>query len=80
MLENRKVTKRVFPELFEVYNILSVGDYPSNLFDTLSAISPRPLDYPEVVVLTPGIYNSAYFEHSFPALHDRYSNTCLYTE
>lgn len=67
MLENRKVTKRVFPELFEDYNILPMGDYPTNLFDTLSAISPRPLDYPEVVVLTPGIYNSAYFEHSFLA-------------
>jgi uncharacterized circularly permuted ATP-grasp superfamily protein len=69
MLENRKVTKRVFPELFEDYNILPMGDYPSNLFDTLSAISPRPMDYPEVVVLTPGIYNSAYFEHSFLAQH-----------
>jgi len=67
MLENRKVTKRVFPELFEDYNIIPMGDYPSNLFDTLSAISPRPMDYPEVVVLTPGIYNSAYFEHAFLA-------------
>ncbi len=67
MLENRKVTKRVFPELFEDYNIMPMGDYPTNLFDTLSSISPRPLDYPEVVVLTPGIYNSAYFEHSFLA-------------
>ena len=67
MLENRKVTKRVFPELFEDYNIMPTGDYPSNLFDTLSAISPRPMDFPEVVVLTPGIYNSAYFEHSFLA-------------
>ncbi len=67
MLENRKVTKRVFPELFEDYNIVPLGDYPTNLFDTLSSISPRPLDYPEVVVLTPGIFNSAYFEHSFLA-------------
>lgn len=67
MLENRKVTKRVFPELFEDYNIVPMGDYPSNLFDTLSAISPRPMDYPEVVVLTPGIFNSAYFEHAFLA-------------
>jgi len=67
MLENRKVAKRIFPELFEDYNILHMGDYPSNLFDTLSSISPRPMDYPEVVVLTPGIYNSAYFEHSFLA-------------
>jgi uncharacterized circularly permuted ATP-grasp superfamily protein len=67
MLENRKVTKRIFPELFEEYNILHMGDYPTNLFDTLSSISPRPMEYPEVVVLTPGIYNSAYFEHSFLA-------------
>ena len=67
MLENRKVTKRVLPELFEHYNILSMGEYITQLFDTLSSISPRPLDYPEVVVLTPGIYNSAYFEHSFLA-------------
>lgn len=67
MLENRKVTKRVFPELFEDYNIMPMGDYASNLFDTLGSISPRPMDYPEVVVLTPGIYNSAYFEHSFLA-------------
>ncbi|HEY7884714.1 MAG TPA: circularly permuted type 2 ATP-grasp protein [Cellvibrionaceae bacterium] len=67
MLENRKVTKRVFPELFENYNILPVTEYPTQLFDTLAAISPRPLDYPEVVVLTPGIFNSAYFEHSYLA-------------
>ena len=65
MLENRTVTKRVFPELFENYDIHPITDYPSQLFDTLAAISPDPKDYPEVVVLTPGIYNSAYFEHSF---------------
>lgn len=67
MLENRKVTKRVFPELFEKYNILHMGDYITQLSDTLSSIAPRQTDYPEVVVLTPGIYNSAYFEHSFLA-------------
>ncbi len=67
MLENRRVTKRVFPELFENYNILPVSEYPNQLFDTLAAISPRTSEYPEVVVLTPGIYNSAYFEHSFLA-------------
>ena len=67
MLENRNVTKRIFPELFEDYNILPMGDYTTQLFDTLSSISPRPKDFPEVVVLTPGIYNSAYFEHSFLA-------------
>jgi len=67
MLENRNVTKRVFPELFENHDILPVTDYPTKLFDTLAAISPRRVKYPEVVVLTPGIYNSAYFEHSFLA-------------
>ncbi len=67
MLENRLVTKRVFPELFEDYAPLPVDDYPSQLFDTLAALSPRPADYPEVVVLTPGIYNSAYFEHTYLA-------------
>lgn len=67
MLENRKISKQVLPELFELYDILPMDDYPTNLFDTLSSISPRPLDYPEVVVLTPGTYNSAYFEHSFLA-------------
>ncbi len=67
MLENRTVTKRVFPELFENYDIQPITDYPTQLFDTLAAISPKPKDYPEVVVLTPGIYNSAYFEHSFLA-------------
>ncbi len=67
MLENRKVTKRIFPELFQDSNIMPIGDYAANLFDTLASISPRPLDFPEVVVLTPGIYNSAYFEHAYLA-------------
>ncbi len=67
MLENRLVTKRVFPELFDHYAPLPVDDYPSQLFDTLAALSPRPADYPAVVVLTPGIYNSAYFEHAYLA-------------
>jgi uncharacterized circularly permuted ATP-grasp superfamily protein len=67
MLENRVVMKRVFPELFETQAILPVDAYPTQLFDTLAAISPRPLDYPQVAVLTPGIYNSAYFEHAFLA-------------
>lgn len=67
MLENRLVIKRVFPELFENCAILPVDDYPSQLFDTLAAVSPRPADFPEVVVLTPGIYNSAYFEHAYLA-------------
>ena len=67
MLENRKVMKRTFPDMFQTYNILPVDDYPSQLFDTLASLSPRPDDEPEIVVLTPGIYNSAYFEHAYLA-------------
>jgi uncharacterized circularly permuted ATP-grasp superfamily protein len=67
MLENRNISKKVLPELFEKYSILPMDNYPAQLLDTLSSISPRPKDLPEVVVLTPGIFNSAYFEHSFLA-------------
>lgn len=67
MLENRHVIKRVFPEVFENSTILPVDDYPSQLYDMLAALSPRKQARPEVVVLTPGIYNSAYFEHSYLA-------------
>jgi uncharacterized circularly permuted ATP-grasp superfamily protein len=67
MLENRQVMKRVFPDLFENSSILPVDDYPSQLYDMLASLSPRKHTQPEVVVLTPGIYNSAYFEHSYLA-------------
>ncbi len=67
MLENRSVMKRVFPELFDSMSIQPVDDYCSQLFDMLTSLSPRPDDYPEIVVLTPGIFNSAYFEHSYLA-------------
>jgi uncharacterized circularly permuted ATP-grasp superfamily protein len=67
MLENRTVTKRVFPELFENFEILPIAEYPGQLFEMLASLSPRDKAKPEVVVLTPGIYNSAYFEHSFLA-------------
>ena len=67
MLENRLVMKRVFPELFEQYSIQPVDDYASQLYDMLCSIAPRPTEKPVVVVLTPGIYNSAYFEHSYLA-------------
>ena len=67
MLENRIVMKQVFPELFAESTIAPVDDYPSELFDMLVSLSPRPGDTPEVVVLTPGIYNSAYFEHAYLA-------------
>jgi len=68
MLENRLVTKRVFPELFESYAPLPVGDYPTQLYETLAALSPRNVRRPTVAVLTPGIYNSAYFEHAYLAM------------
>lgn len=67
MLENRAVMKRVFPELFAGTAIAPVDDYPHRLFDMLATLSPRPGDEPEIVVMTPGIYNSAYFEHAFLA-------------
>ena len=67
MLENRNVTKRVLPELFASGKILPVDDYVALLYDMLAAMSPRPGDDPQVVVLTPGIYNSAYFEHAYLA-------------
>ena len=67
MLENRLVTKRVFPELFESYAPLPVDDYPTRLYETLAALSPRKTKRPAVAVLTPGIYNSAYFEHAYLA-------------
>jgi len=67
MIENRQVVKRVFPELFDGAAILPVDDYPSQLHDTLTALAPRRGDRPAVVVLTPGIFNSAYFEHAYLA-------------
>ncbi|MEP6390076.1 MAG: circularly permuted type 2 ATP-grasp protein [Halioglobus sp.] len=67
MIENREITKRVLPELFENYSILPVDDYPSRLYQMLASLSPRDRRRPCIVVLTPGIYNSAYFEHAFLA-------------
>lgn len=68
MLENRKITKKVFPELFQDINIIPVDNYPSMLFDMLTSIAPKGAgDEPEIALLTPGIYNSAYFEHSYLA-------------
>lgn len=67
MLENRHITKRVLPELFADCSVLPVDDYPAQLYRTLASLSPRRIKRPTVVVLTPGIYNSAYFEHAFLA-------------
>ena len=66
MLENRHVMKRTFPELFGAQAIMPVDDYPAQLLEMLTALAPRARN-PVVVVLTPGIYNSAYFEHSYLA-------------
>jgi uncharacterized circularly permuted ATP-grasp superfamily protein len=68
MLENRTVIKRVFPSLFANLRIRPVSEYPTQLSAMLESIAPRrDGGEPEVVVLTPGIYNSAYFEHSLLA-------------
>jgi uncharacterized circularly permuted ATP-grasp superfamily protein len=67
VLENREVMKRTFPQVFEGLNVRPVVQYPERLLETLQYIAPRGVRHPNVVVLTPGIYNSAYFEHSFLA-------------
>ncbi len=68
VLENRDLMKRTFPQVFEGLQVRPVDDYPGNLLSTLQAISPSgSTDNPLVVLLTPGMYNSAYFEHSFLA-------------
>jgi uncharacterized circularly permuted ATP-grasp superfamily protein len=67
VLENRRVMKTVFPLVFNKMAIKPVEDYASYLLETLLNLAPPGLPEPTVVVLTPGIYNSAYFEHSFLA-------------
>ena len=67
VLENRVVMKRTFPKVFGSSRIRPVDDYPSRLRDMLEYLAPPDVESPRVVVLTPGMYNSAYFEHSFLA-------------
>ena len=67
MLENRKMMMRLFPELFAQHRVAPVAHYPDLLLDTLRAVAPHSVNEPMVVVLTPGMYNSAYFEHAFLA-------------
>ncbi len=67
MLENRLVTKRVVPELFERYAPEPIDGYTAQLYTMLADLSPRRTSRPEVVVLSPGIFNSAYFEHAYLA-------------
>src|SRR5271168_2967252 len=68
MLENREIMLRLFPELFSRYHIAPVETYPEELLDTLKSLAPQtaPAE-PTAVLLTPGVHNSAYYEHSFLA-------------
>ncbi len=67
MLENRKMMMRLFPALFARHRIAPVAHYPDLLLDTLRSVAPAGVSEPNVVLLTPGMYNSAYFEHAFLA-------------
>jgi uncharacterized circularly permuted ATP-grasp superfamily protein len=67
MLENREITKRIFPEMFTSNEVSMVANYPMILHNILISLSPRSIVNPNVVLLTPGIYNSAYYEHTFLA-------------
>jgi uncharacterized circularly permuted ATP-grasp superfamily protein len=67
MLENRKMMMRLFPDLFASHRIAPVAHYPDLLLETLREVAPNGVNDPTVVVLTPGMYNSAYFEHAFLA-------------
>jgi uncharacterized circularly permuted ATP-grasp superfamily protein len=67
MLEDRKMMMRLFPEVFNAMPIAPIEHYPDLLLETLRASAPIGVDEPNVVVLTPGMYNSAYFEHAFLA-------------
>ena len=67
MLEDRKMMMRLFPELFARYKVAPVEHYPDMLLDNLRSVAPLGVTDPTVVVMTPGMYNSAYFEHAFLA-------------
>jgi len=67
MLENREVTKRIFPEMLTANQVKMINTYPLELNNIFASLSPRPVEQPNVVILTPGIYNSAYYEHTFLA-------------
>ncbi len=67
MLENSEITKRIFPEMFRANNVSMVANYPMIFHNILVSLSPRSISNPNVVLLTPGVYNSAYYEHTFLA-------------
>jgi uncharacterized circularly permuted ATP-grasp superfamily protein len=67
MLENRKMMMRLFPDLFTRQQVAPVEHYPDLLLNNLRSVAPKGVSNPNVVILTPGQYNSAYFEHAFLA-------------
>lgn len=67
MMENREVMMRLFPDLFKIYDVQPVNHYPAELKKTLELAAPDGVEEPHAVLFTPGIYNSAYFEHAFLA-------------
>jgi len=67
MLENRQISKRVFADAFRSLDIQPIDGYPTRLQEMLASLTPRPGEVPVIAVLTPGIHNSAYFEHAFLA-------------
>ena len=67
VISNRRVMAQTLPELFVSMRVRPVGDYPNQLLNALRASAPSGVDEPNVVVLTPGVYNSAYFEHTLLA-------------
>jgi len=67
MMENREVTKRIFPGMLTDSKVRMINNYPLLLHDILISLAPQQLSEPTVVLLTPGVFNSAYFEHSFLA-------------
>lgn len=67
MLENREVTKRLFPDMFTSNSVRRINNYPLLLHQILLSLAPQQVSNPRVVILTPGVFNSAYYEHTFLA-------------
>ncbi len=67
MLKNREITKRIFPDIFYENKVRLVNNYPLLLHEVLTGLSPKAISNPTIALLTPGVYNSAYYEHTFLA-------------
>jgi len=67
MLKNREITKRIFPDIFYENKVRLVNNYPLALHEVLAGLSPKAISNPNIALLTPGVYNSAYYEHTFLA-------------